>query len=214
VKKIVNILVADDQVIVRNGLRFMLENQNDFIPVIQEANNGAEVLDLVFKNDYDILLLDIQMPKMDGITTISKLREKNYKIPILVISVMDDETIVRQVIENGCDGFILKDAGSEELMRSIETILSGTPYFGNTISQVLIGLNKKKISRLGLESELTKREFQILRLIAEERTLDEISKELKISRRTVEGHKKNLTAKLNVRSSVGLVKYAINSGVI
>ncbi|NRA11304.1 MAG: response regulator transcription factor, partial [Crocinitomicaceae bacterium] len=120
-KKIVNILIADDQVIVRNGLRFMLENQNNFIAVIQEATNGAEVIDLVFKKDFDIVLLDVQMPKMDGITTISKLREKNYDAPILVLSVMDEETIVRQAIENGCNGFILKDAGSEELIRSIET---------------------------------------------------------------------------------------------
>jgi DNA-binding NarL/FixJ family response regulator len=212
-KKVVNILIADDQVIVRNGLRFMLEIQENFTPVIEEACNGAEVLDLVGKSDFDILLLDIQMPKMDGITTITKLREKGNKIPILVLSAMNEETIIRQVIEGGCDGFILKDAGSEELIRSIETILEGAPYFGNSISQILLGKNKKS-THFGIESALTKREFQILQLIAMERSHDEIADELKISRRTVEGHKKNLTAKLNVRGSVGLVKYAINNGVI
>ncbi len=212
-KKVVNILIADDQVIVRNGLRFMLEIQENFTPVIEEACNGAEVLDLVDKSDFDILLLDIQMPKMDGITTITKLRENGNKIPILVLSAMNEETIIRQVIEGGCDGFILKDAGLEELIRSIETILDGVPYFGNSISQILLGKNKKG-THLGIESALTKREFQILQLIAMERSHDEIADELKISRRTVEGHKKNLTAKLNVRGSVGLVKYAINNGVI
>jgi DNA-binding NarL/FixJ family response regulator len=213
-KNVVNILIADDHVIVRNGLRFMLENQENFIPVIKEATNGMEVLDLVFKQDFDILLLDVQMPKMDGITTISNLREKNYTVPILVLSFMNDETIIRQVVENGCDGFILKDSGSEELILAIETILEGAPYFGNSISQILLGNTKEKNTRLGLKSELTKREYQVLELIAMERTNDEIADELKISRRTVEGHKKKLTMKLNVRSSVGLVKYAINNGVI
>ncbi|MFT6246575.1 MAG: NarL family two-component system response regulator YdfI [Salibacteraceae bacterium] len=94
-KKVVNILIADDQVIVRNGLRFMLEIQENFTPVIEEACNGAEVLDLVDKSDFDILLLDIQMPKMDGITTITKLRENGNKIPILVLSAMNEETIIR-----------------------------------------------------------------------------------------------------------------------
>ncbi|MFT6499965.1 MAG: DNA-binding NarL/FixJ family response regulator [Crocinitomicaceae bacterium] len=213
-KNVVNILIADDHVIVRNGLRFMLENQENFIPVIKEATNGMEVLDLVLKQDFDILLLDVQMPKMDGITTISNLREKNYTVPILVLSVMNDETIIRQVIENGCDGFILKDSGSEELIQAIETILGGAPYFGNSISQILLGHTREKNTQLGLKSELTKREYQVLQLIAMERTNDEIADELKISRRTVEGHKKKLTTKLNVRSSVGLVKYAINNGVI
>jgi two-component system nitrate/nitrite response regulator NarL len=213
-KNVVNILIADDHVIVRSGLRFMLENQENFIPVIKEATNGMEVLDLVFKQDFDILLLDVQMPKMDGIATISNLREKNYTVPILVLSVMNDETIIRQVIENGCDGFILKDAGSEELIQAIETILGGAPYFGNSISQILLGHTKDRKTRLGLKSELTKREYQVLQLIAMERSNDEIANELEISRRTVEGHKKKLTMKLNVRSSIGLVKYAINNGVI
>jgi DNA-binding NarL/FixJ family response regulator len=213
-KNVVNILIADDHVIVRSGLRFMLENQENFIPVIKEATNGMEVLDLVFKQDFDILLLDVQMPKMDGITTITKLRENGNKIPILVLSAMNEETIIRQVIEGGCDGFILKDAGSEELIQAIETILGGAPYFGNSISQILLGHTKDRKTRLGLKSELTKREYQVLQLIAMERTNDEIADELKISRRTVEGHKKKLTMKLNVRSSIGLVKYAINNGVI
>jgi DNA-binding NarL/FixJ family response regulator len=154
------------------------------------------------------------MPKMDGIMTITKLRENGNKIPILVLSAMNEETIIRQVIEGGCDGFILKDAGSEELIQAIETILGGAPYFGNSISQILLGHTKDRKTRLGLKSELTKREYQVLQLIAMERTNDEIADELKISRRTVEGHKKKLTMKLNVRSSIGLVKYAINNGVI
>jgi DNA-binding NarL/FixJ family response regulator len=213
-KRLVRILIADDQVIVRNGIRFMLENQEAFIPLIDEVTNGAEVLDMVYKNEYDIILMDVEMPKMNGISAIGKLREKGNDIPILVLSVYDDEMIVKQVLEKGSNGYIMKDAGTEELVRSIETILGGDKYFGNAITQVLLGTNKKKSTRLGLETELTKREFQVLKLIAEERNHDDIAAELKISRRTVEGHKKNLTTKLHVKGSVGLVKYAMNNGVI
>lgn len=213
-KEVIKILVADDHVMVRNGIQFMLENQSSFIPVVTEATNGDEVLDLIHNNSYDILLSDVHMPKLNGIETTEKLRENGNNIPILIISICEDEHTVRQAIDKGCDGFILKDAGIEELVRAILTILSGKKYFGNNITQILLGANKKKSSQTILEANLTRREYQILELIARECNHDEIASQLKISRRTVEGHKKNLTDKLNVKGSVGLMKFAMDNGVV
>lgn len=213
-KNIVNILIADDHPMVRSGIRFMLENQKKFIAKTSEVSNGVEALDSIYKNKFDILLMDIHMPMLNGIDTVEKLRSTDNDLPVLMISVSDDENIVRQAMEKGCNGFILKDAGIEELIRSIETILGGVKYFSNEVTQLLLGSNRKKSSRLTLHVDLTRREFQILRLIAQELNHDQIAVKLNISRRTVEGHKKNLTFKLNVKGSVGLMKYAIDKGVI
>lgn len=213
-KRIVNLLIVDDQVIYRNGIRFTLENQMSFISNIHEATNGAEAIDMIHKNNYDIVLLDIQMPKMDGVSTIKHLRDSRNNIPVLVISAYNDELLVKQILERGSNGFIMKDSGTEELVKAINVILDGGKYFANSITQVLLGNKNKKSISSGLDSELTKREFQVLKLIAEELNHDEIADKLHISRRTVEGHKKNLTSKLYVKGSVGLVKYAMNHAII
>ncbi len=213
-REVNKLLIADDQAMIRAGLTKMLEAQNDFIPLITEASDGNEVLDAIRSQEYDLVLMDIRMPRMDGISTLKKIRSKKISIPILMMSVYHEEQTIKQVIENEGNGFLTKDAGVEELVRSIRTILSGEQYYSNAITQILIGksLNKKEI--VGIESNLTRREWQVLQLIIEELSHDQIGEKLGISPRTVESHKKNLTFKMDVKGSIGLVKMAYRNGLV
>lgn len=213
-KRVIKILVADNHLVVRHGVRIMLENQNEFVQVITEAENGAEVIDIVLKNSFDVILLDIEMPRLDGISALRTLRDKNVDVPVLVMSIHDDRSIVQRVIDAGANGYILKDVGIEEIVKALITVVDGGSYFGNEIAQVMIGNLKNEKRILGIDIELTRRESQILRMIAQECSNQEIAKILCISGRTVEGHKKNLTSKLGVRGSVGLTRYAYKTGLI
>lgn len=208
------LLLVDDQIIVRKGLRFMIERQNRFKAEVCEAANGADAIDFIHKTEFDILLMDVRMPRMDGIRALKKIRERNFKIPILMLSVFDDERHIQQSVDHGCNGFVIKDVESDELVNAICTLLNGGLYFNQRVSKILSGDIVPPKEFLGLEQILTRREWQVLRLIGEEMRTEEIAKELEISPRTVEGHKKNLRLKLNVRGTAGMVKVAIKYGLV
>jgi DNA-binding NarL/FixJ family response regulator len=210
----IRILIADDQAMIRKGIESMLQAQDKFEATITEVSNGAEVLDALRKQEFDIILMDVQMPKLDGVSTLKKLRGKKVSIPILMMSVYCDDRTIQQVIELGSNGFIMKDIGIEELSNSILTVIGGERYFSNKITQMLLGSKPNKKKGIGIENYLTRRESQVLDLIIKELNNVEIAKELGISPRTVESHKKNLTFKLDVKTSVGLVKVAFKSGLI
>lgn len=213
-KNIFKILLVDDQVVIRYGLRVMLEDKYPGTVVIYEASNGTEVLRLISDNEYDIILMDLEMPKLDGLSTLKKLREKGIKTPIIVFSVHQKKNIVKQVLEEGADGYVIKNIGSEELIKAIDTVCEGKPYYSNEIAQVILSSEEESKKSLGLEIELTKREMEVLKLLAEDLSSQQIADELEISYRTVEGHRINLKSKLQVRSSVGLVRYAFQCGLV
>lgn len=206
VKK-VKILIVDDHVLSRQGLKIMLLEQEEITPIIVEAENGAEAINLISKFKFDLVLLDLQMPKIDGFSALNTLRKKGNKTPIIIFSFHADELIIQRLENAEANGFLSKGMSPEELMQGISSVLKGESYF--------LGISKKvKAENFGPTIDLTKREWQILKLIAEESTNTEIAETLCISIRTVEGHKKNLTEKLDVKGSVGLTKYALKYGVI
>ena len=212
--QLVKFLIADDHVIVRNGIRYILERQNEFIPLIQEARNGEDCIDMIHQNEFDLVLLDIQMPKVDGIAVLQQIKELGTSQKFLILSANSNASIIKQSISYGCDGYLSKDISSEELLHAISTVLSGESYFSNLVSQVLLKGREIQPQKTGLEGLLTPREFQVLKLVAEELSHREIAAKLQISTRTVEGHKKSLKEKLNVKGAVGLTKYAIRNGIV
>lgn len=211
---LVRILIADDQVIVRNGIRLMLETQDLFTAVLTEVQDGSEVLGALHSGSFDLVLMDIQMSKLDGISTVRKLREKNIQTPVLFISVHEDPSIIRQVLDCGANGFILKSCGLEELLKAIITVKDGDIYYSNEIAQAILGNNQKSKRAIGLKEALTNREWEVLKLLAEDYSNEEIAQKLDLSKRTIETHKQNLKTKLQVKTTIGIVRFAYQNGHI
>jgi len=202
----VKILIVDDHVLSREGIGSMLRDQTEFTPVLSEAENGAEAIHLLSQTKYDLVLLDLQMPKIDGCATLTTLRENGDTTPIIVLSFHCDDLIMQRIMHAGANGFLSKGVSCEELIKGVTQVLSGASHF--------LGLDAGNSLELKIDHTLTKRELQILKLIAEDLSNSEIAEALCISIRTIEGHKKNLTDKLMVKGSVGLTKYALKHGII
>lgn len=214
----IKILLADDHPMVRTGLRLMLEQQNNFEFVVTEVANGKLALKQLLTNNYDIVLLDINLPHTDGLSIIKKAKEEKIKTPILVITMYNDEHIVKQAIESGASGYLLKNCGIEELSKAIETILDGENYYCSEASQSILIKNIRKViptqKEIILLNRLTEREKNVLKLIAEELTNIEIGEMLNISPRTVESHRARILAKLEVKNTVGLIRFSIKNGLL
>lgn len=212
--KLTRILIADDQPMIRHGIKTMLEDQQQFVPILTEVEDGSEVMDKIHKTEQDVILMDIHMPKMDGISTARKLREKKIDTPILFMSAYEEENIIRQSLEIGVNGFILKSCGLEELTKAILTVKRNNIYYSNEIAQIILGASRKRKNTVGIEEDLTKREWQVIKLLAEEHSNDEIADQLGLSKRTVEGHRQNIKSKLNVKSTIGIIRFAYQNGHI
>jgi len=217
-RKAVKILLVDDHQMVISGLRLMLEQQKLFNPIITEADNGLLALQEMSSGIYDIILLDINLPLMDGISVIKNYIAKGGKTPILVITMHKEEHVVKQATEAGALGYLIKSCGVEELAKAIKTILDGDYYFCNEASQSL--LNKRSRKTIPTQKEviflkrLTEREKQVLKCIAEEMTNAEMASALNISIRTIEGHRARITSKLEVKNTAGLIRFSLENGLL
>jgi DNA-binding NarL/FixJ family response regulator len=213
--KEIHVLIADDHLMIRSGIKLMLEQQKQFMPVISEAATGLEVFDILKSTMIDVIFLDLTMPEMDGLSVLNKLKASEINIPVIVLTMHKDETIVKQALDLGALGYLLKNSGVEELVKAIFTVLRGERYFSNEVTQLIFQddkRNKEMKSIIQFEDNLSKREIQIMALIVKEHTNHEIADILHISKRTIEGHRKKIMEKLNINSTVGLVKYALKNG--
>lgn len=217
-KRIVKILLVDDHQMVRTGLKLMLSQQKSFIAKVKEAKDGEEAVKLVEKEEFDIMLLDVNLPKMDGVAVIKYCSQKEIKIPILAITMHREEHVVKQVVEAGAHGYLIKNCGIEELTKAINTVLNYKFYYCNEAAQSLLAKTSRKKQRqydnMAVFSALTEREKHIIKLVAEEMTNTEVAKKLKISKRTVEGHRAKINSKIQVRNTAGLIRFAIANGII
>lgn len=218
--KKVKILLADDHLILRNGIKLMLSQQKSFLPITEEAENGEEALELALKNSYDIILLDINMPKLDGITVTKKLIKENIQTPILALTMHKEDYIIRQMISAGVTGYILKNTGIDELTKAIVKVMASEPYYCNEASQSLIKRRYKKSKinspvhvNIDLNNILSDREKQVMMLVVKEYSSPQIAKELNISKRTVDGHRNKIFGKLKIKNAAGLVKFAIENNI-
>jgi DNA-binding NarL/FixJ family response regulator len=215
------ILLADDHAVVRNGIKLMLSQQKTFFPIIEEAEDGEEAISKAQKENYDVILLDINMPKINGIGVTKALLKKNKKIKILALTMHKEEFIIRQMIAAGALGYLLKNTGLDELTKAILTVASAQRYYCNEASQAIINNNMKDApisksfnANIDYNSVLSNREKQIMIYIARELNSTEIAKKLFLSKRTIDGHRKNIIAKLDLKNSAGIVKYAIQHDIL
>ena len=210
----IKVLIADDHAIVRTGLRALL-NSEPSMKLVGEASGGYEAIELAGKSNADILVLDISMPDLDGISVTKKIKSQFPGLPILILTVHEDEALLREAIRVGAAGYVLKRAAETELISAIRAIMGGVLYVDPSMVRVLLSDEIKPTATLPESVEpLTRREKEILKLIAQGYTNRQTAEELNISTRTVEGHRANLVAKLGLRSRVELVRYAREQGLI
>lgn len=206
----IRILLADDHKIIRDGLKMIIDKFPG-IDVVAEAENGKMALEICEKEQIDLIVMDINMPEMDGIEATRHVREKHPEIKVLPLTMSDNDVHIRNMIEAGASGYILKSSGSNDLRSAIEMIMDGKHFFSDESTQaVLLDLiqNRGK-PRQHDPINITEREMEVLELIIKEFTNPEIAKKLFISSRTVDAHRRNLLQKTGARNTAGLVRYAM-----
>ena len=210
----IRILLADDHGILRAGLRNLLNAEED-LEVVGEASDGAEVLELAERLQPEIILMDISMPNMGGIEVLEQLSEKPYAGKVLMLTVHEDEGLLRKAMRAGASGYLVKRSAENELTNAIRTVMRGDIYIHPAMTRALLkDIAPSGRSARGADNTLTHRETEILRLIARGHTNNQIAEKLSISPRTVEGHRANLMGKLDLHSRVELVEYAEQHGLL
>ncbi len=207
---IVTILLADDHTIVRQGLKLILAAHAD-LQVIGEAANGNQAVELAAKLRPDIVLLDVQMPELNGIEATQKMVAANPRIRILVLSMHKEAVYVREILRAGARGYILKDAIDTELLSAIRSVANGDGYISPAVSGALNDKAKDSNDPVGL---LSAREREVLLLIAEGKTNKEIATRLNLSVYTVDSHRGKIMEKLNLHSAGELVRFAMKNGLV
>lgn len=207
----IHVLIAEDHLMVRAGIRALLEKAGD-IHVVAEASNGQEAVELVEKHVPDVLIMDIMMPRLNGIQAAENIRKLKLSTRILLLSMYSDEGLIYQALQSGVKGYVLKTSVSDELLWAVRAVAEGKTYLSSQVSEIMVE-NAVNPRPHGQEhdplSNISPREKEILQLIAEEHTSGEIARLLFISEKTVEKHRASLMEKLNVRNLAGLVRLAV-----
>jgi two-component system response regulator NreC len=210
----IKVLIADDHAIVRTGLRTLIRSESS-MELVGEATGGYETIELVEKFQPNVLVLDLSMPDLDGIAVTKKLAPRFPDLRILILTLHEDEALLRAVLKAGASGYILKRAAEAELISAIHTILRGHLYVDPSMMRLLIKDEVPAPVTMTQPAEvLTPREVEVLKLIVQGYTNRQIGEKLSISVRTVESHRANLCGKLGLQSRVELVRYAREHGLI
>ncbi|MEE4256152.1 MAG: response regulator transcription factor [Bacteroidales bacterium] len=210
----INIMIADDHQLLIDGIRSALESTED-LNIIGEALNGYQVLEKLDGGlQPDIILMDINMPKLDGLECTKQLTKKYPSIKIIALSQYDEKRFVKRMLKYGAVGYLLKDASKEEIETAVRTVAKGEKYFSSGLSLRLIEQEIKKENISGLFPRLTEREKEVLGLICSGLTSQEISEKLFISFHTVESHRANLMHKAGVSNTAGLVRWGVENDLV
>ena len=212
-KKKIKILVADDHPVVRKGLQMCLAKQ-ERLKILGEAVDGEEAVQKTKELKPDVLLLDISMPKMNGLDVTAMLRKEVPDTRILILSVHSNKEYVFRVIQAGAHGYVSKEASPEELLEAIEAVYAGETYFSAEIAQVALNQLVTSGGKKEPFSQLTSREREVLVLIAEGKSNKEIASALNVGVRTIETHRERIMRRLNIHSVAGLTKFAIANGMV
>ncbi len=207
----IKVLLADDHEMILEGLCALLENEKE-IEIIGKAQDGLEVLEQLKSLQPHLLILDINMPQMDGIELTAKLKERHPKIKVLILSMHNRSEFIKRLMELGADGYILKNSGRGELITAIKTIVAGKKYFSHEIMKT--NFDDQLHSTSKNPSLLSEREKDVLRLIAQGLTSQQIASKLNISQHTVDSHRKHILSKIEAKNSVDIVKYALKTGLV
>ena len=208
------VLLADDHAVVRSGLRAVLDAEPD-IEVVAEAQDGAEAVQRATAGDVDLAILDVSMPRLTGLQATVELRRRS-DVRVLILSVHDNEQYFFEALRAGASGYVLKSAANRDLVEACRAAMRGEPFLYPNAIVALVReyLEQARRGEATPSDPLTPRELQIVKLIAEGHTSDEIAADLVISRKTVDHHRANILAKLEMRSVADLTRYAIRRGLI
>lgn len=200
------ILLVEDHKIVRNVLgTYIKEN---ITPDVDEANNGVEAIIKLKAMKYDLVITDINMPRMDGIELMKEIHDYDPDMKVIALSMMDDSVSIKKMLKAGASGYVLKEGNTEDLLIAINKVMNGENYYSHSVTEVIMQsvISSRKEHK---KADLTKRELEIMRMIFDEKSNQEISDSLFISLRTVETHKRNIMEKTGAKNLAGLVKFAI-----
>jgi DNA-binding NarL/FixJ family response regulator len=216
--KKIRILIADDHSVVRRGLRALLEESPEFT-VVAECADGEQVLHMVAMHKPDVVTLDLSMPKINGIEATRMLKRQHPEVRVLMLTMHESEDYVYQAIRAGADGYVLKDADKKELWMAVRSLTDGGRFFSPGVSNLIVSkftdrLRDDRVASRGGTRSLTPRENEVLRRIAQGKTSRAIAAELLLSIRTVNTHRANLMQKLDIHEKAGLVRYAIQNGIV
>jgi DNA-binding NarL/FixJ family response regulator len=209
------ILLADDHVVVRRGLRLVLDAEPD-LRVVAEAGDGAEAVDRALKDDVDLAILDITMPRMSGLRAAHELSRRRPELRVLILSMHDSEQYLYEALRVGAAGYVLKSVADRDLVEACRAAMRGEPFLYPGAVRALIRdyLDRARAGEVLREDPLTPREIEIVQLIAESHTRRDIDELLTISEKTVERHRANILEKLGLRDRVELTRYAIRRGLV
>lgn len=211
--KKIKILVADDHPVVRKGLHSCLARQ-DRLKIVGEASDGDEALKKTRELSPDVVLMDISMPGMNGLEVTEVLRKDHPDVKVLVLSVHNNRDYIFRIIQAGAHGFISKEAPPDELLRAIESVYAGEPFFSPEIAKAALNQLVSSGGKKDPFAQLTSREREVLVLIAEGQSNKEIANKLGIGVRTIETHRERIMRRLDIHSVAGLTKFAIANGMI
>ena len=210
----IRVALVDDQRLFRGGLSMILSEPAD-IHVVFEAGHGKQLLERIAFEPVDVVILDVEMPVLDGIETLTVLQEKYPATTVLMLTMHDSPRLINQLMENGANGFLLKDENPEVVIEAVRHVADGGIYFRDYVSRALLqGRRSKQRAASSFAPRLSERELEVLQLICQECTSKEIAEKLFISSRTVEGHRRSLQEKTGSKNLVGLVLYAVREGLV
>ena len=207
ISTMIDIVLVDDHPLFREGLKSRLNLSGEF-NVVGEADNGKDALALITSISFDVVLMDINMPQMSGMYVLELIKERNIECKVLMLSMHDNREYIVSAMRHGADGYNLKDVPRQELIDAIKVIAAGKRYFSADVTEILA---KDQESEQG--GIITSREQLVLRLISHGLNNKQMAKKLDVSVRTIETHKRNIKQKLNITTTTGLVRYAIDYGL-
>ncbi|OQX80006.1 MAG: hypothetical protein B6D61_02655 [Bacteroidetes bacterium 4484_249] len=209
----IDVLIADDHQLLIDGIKTTLEDVPD-INIVAEANNGLQVLKILQSKKIDVIIMDINMPQMDGLDCTKAVCKKYPDTKVVALSQFDEKRFVKKMIKNGASGYLLKDSGKDEIVTAIRKINSGENYFCEKLSINIINSELNTLNTKSLFPKLTDREIEVLKLICKEFSSPEIAESLFISDKTVENHRAKLIAKAGVKNTAGLVRWAVENDFV
>lgn len=212
----VKIAIADDYKIYRDGLKLCLSADPN-MQVLFEADNGDALLKMLENEEPDVILMDIKMPVIDGVEATKIIRKKYPQIKVLVITMYDSDKFIIHLMENGANGYLLKNAEPSEIIKAIYTVFENGYYFNDVVNKALLKkvmMNNNLKPSFNKNIELDIQELDVLKLICKEKTVTEISAQTLLAPRTVEAIRQRLTEKIGVRNTAGLVMFAVKNGLV
>ncbi|MEN9638994.1 MAG: hypothetical protein RLZZ262_862 [Bacteroidota bacterium] len=208
----ISLLLVDDHAIVTDGIKALLNGDDSFV-IKGEASNGQVALDMLRVLKIDLVLLDVDMPVLNGTQTLAQIKKEFPQIKVVMLTMHDEKAMINSLLQLGADGYLLKNTSKAELVQSLKRVANDEKFISSDVTAILLQSDAEK-TRNPLLAQLTEREIEIISLIAQGLSNKEIGERLFISHRTVDTHRTNLMSKLEVHNVAGIVKFAIVNGLL